>query len=162
MKLDDADANRFPKFKNYLAFDFSHLVSNDDIVNGLTNWGKMSWDQARLYIASGAGPKVQIPDDQDFPFGSRQFHSFPGEINLPLGHVQAFENKDTLSKEEADQLVFLRTGRGKKIIRVGLEILELLIQGHLFIFSRDDEDRDSVKVQRRLTGFEREVYGGVE
>jgi hypothetical protein len=162
MRLDDADAKTFPKFKNYLVFDFGQLVTNDDIIKGLMKWGKMSRDQSKSHIASGAGPKVTILDDKDVPLGSKQFHGFPGEINLQLSHVRAFEDKDTLSQEERDQLVFLRTGRGKKIVRVGLEILELLIQGHLFIFSKDPDDRDSVKVQRRLTAFEREVYGGVE
>jgi hypothetical protein len=40
-------------------------------------------------------------------------------------------------------------------------MLEQLIQGALFVFSNDNDDRDPTKVARRLLAFGDEVYGGV-
>jgi hypothetical protein len=161
MRLDDSDGKRFPKFRNYVTFDFGHLAVNDDIVNGLVKWGKMSREQARRYVAPGSGPKIKILDDPNDPgFGKKRWHDFPVSINLFAGMVQAFESKETLSQRDAKEKVFATTGRGQRIYRVGLSMLEQIIQGHIFVFSNDVADVQ--QVDSTILQFEDDFYGGVQ
>jgi hypothetical protein len=163
MKFDNSDGIRFPKFKNYLVFDFGHLALNDKIIKGLMKWGKMSREQARLYIIPGSGPKITILDDPGgLAFGTKRWRDFPTSVNLASSLVQAFELKEALSPGDAKQNVFAITGRGQRIYRVGLSIIEQLIQGHLFIFSQDVDDLDATTVSARILQFEDEVYGGIK
>ena len=157
MKFDD-DENKFPKFAMYLVYDFGKLVSNKAIVNGMKKWGKMSSDVARSYIIPGSGPRIIIVDDL---FISKTVIDFPFSLNLSFDLVHAFEIKETLPQQGPGSAVFM-TGNGKRIYRVGLQILEELIRGHLSKFSDEVDDRDFAKVLIRLEAFEQEVYGGVK
>jgi hypothetical protein len=157
MKFNDPEGH-FPKFKNYLVFDFGQLASNRAIVNGMQKWGKMSSDQAKSYIIPGSGPMIIVMDDKDFFIN--QTVGFPTSLNLSFIQVHKFEIKETLPPVGPRSAVVM-TGNGKRLYRVGLEILEALIRGHLSKFSDEVDDRNSSKVLMRLDAFEEEVYGGV-
>jgi hypothetical protein len=154
MKFVDQD-EKFPYFRNYLSFDFGKLASNTDIINGMKKWGKMSGDDAREYLIPGSGPIIILVDDNS-PLILKPIVDFPFQLNLSLAAVNNFES--TAGKGPS---AVYTTGNGKKLYRVGLTILELLIEGHLSYYHmfRDREDR--IKVFVRLAGFEQDVYGGV-
>jgi hypothetical protein len=153
MKFNDTEG-KFPRFKHYLVFDFGKIADNKNIMDGLTKWGKMSGEQARSYIIPGSGPEIKIVNDAD-DFPSKRIADFPFSINMPNSLVLAFELKDMSRK------VFAVSNDGHRIYRVGLLILELLIQGHLFKFSSDDDDRGIGRVTAAQLSFEQEVYGGI-
>lgn len=154
MKFVDQE-EKFPRFKNYLLYDFGKLASNTDIINGMKKWGKMSGDQARSYLVPGSGPKIIIADDND-PLILKPIANFPYTLNLGFTLVNNFES--TAGK---GPFAVWPTGNGKKLHRVGLQILEHLISGSLSIFSDERDDPDNHKVLFRLEGFEQDVYGGV-
>jgi hypothetical protein len=162
MKFADPQG-KFPKFKDYIVYGIGPLSSNDVIVNGLKKWGKMSSEQARSYLLPGSGPKIKILDDKDY-YLSKAVFEFPESFNLNFTLVNNYEIKDTLSIASAKgpTSAVYKTGSGKKIFRVGLVILHHLIEGHLRVFSNDDDDRDRAKVTIRQLAFEDEVYGGVD
>jgi hypothetical protein len=145
MRFDDPD-NKYPRFKNYIVYDFGRLASNAAIVNGLKKWGKMSGGQARSYLIPGSGPKIVLTDDN-------HTRSFPYTLALSRFAVDKFESRAP---------TLLLTGSGKKVYSVGVSILTGLIRGHLFIFSEDNDDRDIAKVTVREIEFVREVYGDLD
>jgi hypothetical protein len=154
MRFKDT-AGRYPRFKNYLSLDFGHLAKNDKIINGLIKWGKMSRTQAVSYIISGTIPEIAIADEKDYLI-DKAFENFPFTITMNKIVVDEFEMTSGKSNSSVH-----KTASGALIHRVGLAVIDALIQGHLRVFSDDDDDRIYSRSLLRVAAFEDEVFGGV-
>jgi hypothetical protein len=154
MRFNDPDGT-FPRFRNYIVFDFGAMVKNDNLINPLARWAKIPADQARAYVAPGSGPELLLVDAaaQQLigPLGD-----FPHSISIPRALVDPFE---TTSGKGAEAVY--ATGNGKHVYRAAVAILSALIRGSLLMFSKDDADRGSAAIAARQLAFEDEVYGGV-
>jgi hypothetical protein len=153
MKFDDPK-REFPAFRLYVT-DFGQLTNNRSIVNGLTNWGKMTESQAHFYLIPGSGPSIVLVERKSYSPKKAVFN-FPLSFDLDLETVKTYEV--TSGKGNAALWV---TGSGKRVPRVGVAMLEAIILGHLRIFSPDNDDRDYAKALPRVVAFQNEVYGGI-
>jgi hypothetical protein len=154
MRFKDPDA-AFPRFRNYIVFDFGAMVKNDNIINPLARWAKIPADQARSFVAPGSGPELLLVEDAAQQL-IRPLGDFPSSISIPRTLVSAFETARGAGAEAT-----YATGNGKRVYRVAVAILSALIRGSLLVFAKDDSDRGSAVAADRQLAFEDEVYGGV-
>jgi hypothetical protein len=150
MRLDDPNSEH-PKFQNYLT-EIRKLVANDKIVNALAKFGKMSNDQAQDYL-QGSKPVLWVFKDIT---RSESLTEFPERLLVPLDEVEIFEAGGKFAKR------LTQKGKGPPVPAIGVHLLELVIFGHLKVFSSDDKDRDPSAWNKAAEGFEQEVYGGLK
>lgn len=151
MKFDDPK-HLFPAFGLYVS-DFGRLVTHRPIVSSLMKWGKMTEAQARAYLTPGHDPAIVV-EAQDRYSLTKAFANFPISVELNAASVKAYDS--TVGKGDQAQFVTLS---GRRVARVGVEMLSALILGHLRVFSPDDDDRVFSRAVLRVTAFENEVYG---
>ena len=167
MLLNNDDAQVFPKFKRYLQNDFSQLVSNSMIVDKITELGNYGdSEEVKRFIKFGAGPRLLIGGTKGRGF--EQFNEFTILLKVNNNMVKAFEKKEDMegNSKFLNQLVFFTTGRGHRILQLGLKLLELLIHGKLLISKNtsvipDDNAKALRVIKERVATFENDVYGGV-
>jgi hypothetical protein len=144
---------KFVRLASYLAFDFSAMRVNKDIVDAIAKWGDMTSADARNYLSAGHGPYVVVVDDNDERV-SKPVSDFPDAIYLDASLVNSFETNRELSR--------LSTGNGKRIYAVGLAIIEMIIQGHLQYYRLQYQlQTDAAKVASIQLSFEQDLYGGI-
>jgi hypothetical protein len=166
MYLDQATQQQYPNFTNYIKADFPVLTHNRPIIYGLKKWGKMSELQARQYLSWGNQPMIKVADFTPSP--TIQISEFPSAIKLQTAMVSAFEGRDKLSRTEVTspdgtvippQYPVWHNSLGKSVHIIGVEILNLLVHGHVRKYS-------PVEYKRKMwwdweQGFNRDVYGGI-
>ena len=155
MKFDDAD-NKFPQFKSYVSGDFAQLgVTDKDgnanpVFKALLKWAKIPGTQAAEFFKPRKDPTIVLAT-----VSMREaIKEFPEKVSVPAAHVEGYEKNDHSAT--------VLTNSGKRVHKAGLFMLEAIVAGSLSKFSNDPKDSSLSNVNKALTGFEQDAYGGIK
>ena len=98
MKLNLVDQGLYPKFTNYIRFQFPKLANNALIAKNVKQYGHLDLAEFKNALAWGSLPEIVITDLHHGQCGvPRAYgcfrHAAPGKIEIHIDVVNDFENK---------------------------------------------------------------------
>ena len=114
MKISIPDQVKYPKFTQYIKFQFPKLITNKVVVKNAAKYGNLSLTEFKDAISWGKLPEIVITDLHSGQCGVPKAygcfrHSNPDKIEIHIGVVSDFEinSSNTIDKNKAGNAVYV-------------------------------------------------------
>lgn len=114
MKISISDQVKYPKFTQYIKFQFPKLATNAVVVKNAAKYGNLNITEFKDAISWGKSPEIVITDLHTGQCGVPKAygcfrHSSPGKIEIHIGVVTDFEinSSNTIDKNKAGNAVYV-------------------------------------------------------
>ncbi|WP_075187228.1 hypothetical protein [Teredinibacter haidensis] len=114
MKISLIDQTKYPKFTQYIRFQFPKLIKNSVVVKNAAKYGNLSFVEFKNTITWGTSPEIVITDLHSGQCGVPKAygcfrHSNPGNIEIHIGVIKDFEKNsaNTIDKNKAGNAVYV-------------------------------------------------------